>query len=583
VLLQPQQVVDLCTTPANASAIAAGRKLVSLHRLHIEGPPDLLAGFLDGYTITAATPKEQQQMRDIAVAATVPKFGAYTEILSKVFTARGANQYFEFSTPQAQQDFEDYLAAQQVHTKLQSKFAQASFLGFQGAFLVDLPSEPNAPDELPAPYWEYIPSGQIHDAKLTGNTFDYLILKQSETVNDKPRDYYVCFDDQFAHLVITGEGGKLEYSTARTAQHGLGYVPAWPPSLFTAASGSDVTRTSLLHKALQPAKVYLRDYNTHELSKTFHGFQKFWSFGVKCNYQRSVPIKDAREGDALYTTIACLGSGYLLHEDGRQETCPRCAGEGKIIPVGPDKTYILDIPDSATSIDLRPPAGYIKPDSETPTEQRAELLEKEREMEQAALGQEGVLTRDTSVKTATEKLLDLQPVFDRCATYGRSWKHVLQHVIDTIARLRHGSDFKQSAINVGTKYAIETVGELEARYTAAKAAGYPDSVLFGLLEDIIYIKYADDPMELEYNRLKLYLEPVPTRSTSEVQQWVLAAPTDAELLSLFRRKRNLNDYVARFERDNGPLVQFGVRQPFAARIDTILATFKEYDNESVSA
>lgn len=528
-----------------------------------------------------ATPKERQEIKDIAVAATVPKFGAYIEMLGKVFTARGANQYYEFSTPQAQQSFEDYLAEQQIQPRLQEKFAQASFLGFQGAFLVDLPTEPNAPDELPAPYWEYIPSSQIHDASLTGNTFEYLILKQTELVNDKSQDYYVCFDDQFAHLVITGEGGKLSYSTARTVRHGLGYVPAWPPSLFTAAAHNDVTRTSLLHKALHPAKTYLRDYNVHELSKTFHGFQKFWSLGVKCNYQRSVRLQDACEGEALYTTLYCAGTGYLNNPDGSQVTCPKCAGEGKIIPVGPDKTYVLEIPAPGEGpvFDVRPPAGYIEPDIKTAIEQRAELAEKARELEQAALGQEGVLTRDTSVKTATEKLLDLQPVFDRCATYGRSWKHVLQHVIDTIARLRHGSDFKQSAINVGTKYAIETVGELEARYTAAKAAGYPDSALFGILEDIIYIQYADDPMELEYNRLKLYLEPVPTRSTAEVQQWVLAAPNDAELLALFRRKRNLNDYVARFERENGPLVQFGVRQPFAARIDTILEEFDRYDAE----
>lgn len=579
-LLLPQTVVALCESPANASAIAAGRQLEKQHRLHIEGPPDLLGGFLDGYT-TMATPKEKQEIKDIAIAATVPKFGAYIEMLGKVFTARGANQYYEFSTPQAQQSFEDYLAEQQIQPRLQEKFAQVSFLGFQGAFLVDLPAQPNAPDELPAPYWEYIPSSQIHDAKLTGNTFDYLILKQSEIVADKPRDYYVCFDDQFAHIVTTGDGGVLDYSNTRSVQHGLGYVPAWPPSLFTAAAASDVTRTSLLHKALHPAKVYLRDYNVHELSKTFHGFQKFWSLGVKCNYQRSVRLLDACEGEALYTTIYCSGSGYLNNLDGSREVCPKCQGEGKIIPVGPDKTYVLEIPAPGEGpvFDVRPPAGYIEPDIETAIEQRAELAEKARELEQAALGQEGVLSRDVSIKTLGEKLLDLQPVYDRCATYGRSWKHVLQHVIDTIARLRYGADFKQSAINIGTKYAIETVGELEARYTAAKAAGYPDSVLFGLLEDIIYIKYADDPMELEYNRLKLYLEPVPTRSTAEVQQWVLAAPTDADLLALFRRKRNLNDYVARFERENGPLVQFGVRQPFAARIDTILETFKEYDNE----
>lgn len=577
-LLSESQVVDLCTAPAHADAIKAGRELERLHRLHIEGPPDLLAGFFDAYT-TMATPEERKTIRDIAIPATVPKFGAFTQLLTKAFTARGANQYFEFANPQAQEDFEQFLEQQQVHQRLQNKFAQASFLGFQGAFLVDLPAEPNAPDELPRPYWEYIPSSQVHDAKLTDSTYEYLIVRQSEVVDDKPRDYFVCFDDQFAHCVVTADGGKFAYARTRTVQHGLGYVPAFPPSLFAATASSDVTRTSLLHKALPVAKVYLRDYNVHELDKTFHGFRKFWSFGVPCNHQRAIPLKDACEGQAQYTTLECAGSGYFNYPDGHVETCDRCKGEGKIIPVGPEKTYILQVPDTATSIDLRPPAGYMEPDIKTSEEQRVELVVKERDLEQAALGKEGILSRNTNPKTATETLTDLQPLFDRCGHYGKSWKLVLKGVFDTMARYRHGSDFRQSAINVGTKYAIETVGELEARYQAAKAAGYPDSTLFGLLEDIIYTEYADDPMELEYNRLKLYLEPVPTRSTSEIQLWLAASPGDTDLQQKFRRKLNLNDYVARFERENGPLVQFGVRQPFAARIDTIQATFNEYDNE----
>jgi hypothetical protein len=577
VLLQPPRVVELCVSPANASAISAGRKLERLHRLHIEGPSDLLEGFFDEYT-TMATPDERKTIREIAVAATVPKFGAFTQMLSKVFTARGSNQYFEFSTPQAQQDFEEWVAEQKIQQRLQDKFEKVSFTGFQGGFLVDLPGEPNAPDELPLPYWDYIPSGLIHDALVEGNKYEYVIIRQTELVNGQPSEYFVCFDDVAAHQVVRGEGGNLAYSEDRTVAHNLGYVPFFAPSLFAASQSSDVTRTSLLHKALPIAKVYLRDYNVHELDKTFHGFRKFWSFGVTCNHQRSVKLEGNCVGDAQYATLACT-TGYFNYPDGHSEVCDRCRGEGKVVPVGPDKTYILEIPDSATSIDLRPPAGYIEPDIATAAEQALELQRKARELEEAALGKEGVLNRDGTVETATGKQIDLQPVFDRCTTYGKSWKWVLQNVLDTLARLRYSGEFKQSAINVGKKYQIETVDELKARYKLAKEAGYPDSVLFGLLEDIVYTEYADDPMELEYNRIKLYLEPVPTRSTSEVQQWLFQRAEDAELQALFTRKRNLNDYVARFERENGPLVQFGVRQPFATRIDTILATFTLYDNE----
>jgi hypothetical protein len=582
VLLQPSQVVDLCTAPANAAAIAQGRRLERVHRLHLEGTPDLLGEFISTHAL-AATPAERKTLLEVGVEATVPKYGAYTQLFNKVFTARGSNQYFEFSTPQDQQDFEEYLTRIKFQERLRKKFEKVSYTGFQGCFLVDLPSTVNDPDALPEPYWQYISSSQLHDAEISGDTYEYVIIKQSEVVEDKTRDYFVCFDDLYAHVVVPADGGKLAYSAARTTQHGLGYVPAFTPTLFAARSDSDVVRTSILHKSLPVAKVYLLDHLMHQLDKNYHGFRKFWSYGVPCTHVVQYNINEACGGEALYTTVACQG-GDLLYPDGTTRTCSKCNGFGRVIPVGPDKVYIVEpAPQGETSVVDPGPAGYIEPDIATSKEQREEISVQERQLEQAVLGKEGILNRDSRAQTAAGQAMDLQPVFDRCDAYGQSWKWVLKNVIDTMARLRYDASFRDSAINIGTKYGIETIGELEAGYAAAKASGYPDSALFGMLEDVIYTKYSNDPMELEYNRIKLYLEPVPTRSTAEVQQWVYQREGDQELIDLFRRKRNLNDYVARFERDNGPLVQFGVRQPFATRIDTILATFKEYDNESVPA
>lgn len=582
-LLSPAKVVELCAAPANATAIARGKKLERRHRLHIEGPPELLEEFITDHG-QAATPEERKTLMQVGEAATVPKFGAYTEMLGKVFTARGGSQYFEFTDPKLQQDFEEYLAAKQVQQRLQRKFQKVSFTGFQGVFLVDLPTEPNGPDELPEPDFKYISSALVHDALIVDDTYEYVIFKQTgKDAQGQEFTYYVGFDDQFAHFVMPSAGGKLVHSAERTVEHGLGYVPAFPPSLFTPGTDTDVTRTSILHKTLPVAKTYLLDHLMHQLDKSYHGFRKFYSYGVPCTHRTQVEHKPTCGGEAYWVTVSCDGSGDLLYPDGTSRKCSNCNGQGKVIPVGPDKTYILDVPMSKDSPDLRKPAGFIEPDTETSVEQRAELVVQERQMEQAALGKEGVLNRDKRVETATGKNIDLQPVFDRCTTYGRSWKHVLQGVVDTMARLRYQGGFRQSAINVGKKYQIETLDELKDRYEKGKKAGLPDSVLFGLLEDIVYTEYADDPMELEYNRIKLYLEPVPTRSTSEVQLWLKDSPEDAQLQELFRRKRSLNDYVARFERENGPLVQFGVRRPFAERIATIQTTFTAYDAEALPA
>jgi hypothetical protein len=584
VLLLPAKVVALCGAPANAAAIAEGRRLERRHRLHIEGKQDLLMEFFSDYR-DVMDPQSLKNIQKVAVPATKTKFGTYRDVLGKVFTARDTTTYFEFANPRLGEEFEAYLEKIKFLPQLRKRFQRASLTGFQGVFLVDLPAEPNAPDELPAPVVKYISSALIHDAKLTADTYEYLIIKQ--VVKDeagKETTFYVCFDDDFAHVVTPGDGGKLLYSEERTTRHGLGYVPAFPPSLFVAQDANDTTRTSIFDKALPVADVYLRDHAEHELSKKYHAFPQKWSYTIRCEHSHSVrriPEGCGAEA-AFYDTASCAGTGWLRYQSGEVVKCSNCTGTGRVVPVGTDKTYLLDTPTSRDNPDIRPPAGYIVPDNETLTKQADELETQERQLEQAALGKEGVLGTTTKVETAQGKELDLQPVYDRCREYGGTWQQLLQLCYDTMARLRHDVDFIKSSVVIGDKYTLKSVSQLEKEYKDAKDSGMDDSVLFGYLEEIIYSRYATDPLELEFNLLKLHLTPIPTRSTKELSDMIQSMTVQPpKLLVALERKLNLNDYVARFERENGPLVQFGVRRSFAERIATINSTFNTYDNERV--
>lgn len=585
-LLLPAQVVALCAAPAHASAIAAGKKLERRHRLHIEGQPDLLSEFLNGYR-DIMSPESLTNIQKVAVPATKTKFGSYRDVLGKVFTARGSTTYFEFSDPQLQDDFEAYLDRIEFLRRLRKRYQRASLTGFQGVFLVDLPAEPNPVDQLPEPEVKFIPSALVHDALIVEDTYEYVVIKQTgKNAKGEAFTYYVCFDDEFAHVVKPGDGGQLFHSDADTTQHGLGYVPAFPPTLFVASDASDVTRTSIFDKALPVADVFLRDHAEHELSKKYHAFPKLWSYALACDFKTSVKVEPEAgcEGAAYYVPVSCAGTGYLNYPSGEVRKCSNCHGLGKVVPVGPDKTYYLQPPSSKEQPVITPPAGYIVPDVATLTKQREELADQERQLERAALGKEGVLAITTKVETAQGKEIDLQPVYDRCREYAESWQHVLQRCYDTVARLRYDGAFVKSSVVIGDKYQLKSTAQLEKDYESAKASGLDDSALFGYLEEIIYSRYSTDPLELEYNLLKLHLTPMAARSTQELVEMMAsfgAAPAPEQLQQAYLRKLNLNDYVARFERENGPLVQFGVRRPFAERIATIQATFTTYDNESV--
>ena len=581
-LLSPERVVALCKEPAHAAALAAGRLLEAQHRLHVEGTKDLLEKWVTE-EFAPGTPNEQRIMRHKAKAITKSKFGPFIDAVSKVFTARGTSYYYEFRGANQQADFEEYLRSTQTLAKLQQQFQRASITGFQGVFLVDLPAEPNPVDELPQPYVQYMPSSLIHDGEVRNNRYEYIIFKQTRLTSDGEETYYVCLDDENSYVVdpIRDEP-RFRINRELSVVHGLGYVPAFAPTL-NSPTANETTRTSIFDRALPVASEYLTAYNNRILTMHYHAFQKFWAFGVPCNWQGNAPTGETCNGEAVLIPVSCGATGYYLSE-GREHVCPRCNGMGKFIPVGADKTFILE-PGAAENGISVPPAGYITPDDKTWIRQDAHLLQLSKDLEVAALSKEGITSTNTKQETALAKQLDAAQVNGRRDEYGDAWKHVVQSIVDTKARFRYGQDFVQSAINIGRKYDELTLDEQEDRYSKSKAAGVTDSLLFGYLEDLVYTKYSNDPVELEYNRIKLYLDPVPTRSVSEVQAWLDTA-TDpeelADLRRLARRKRRLNDYVARFERENGPLVQFGIRVRFEERINNIKEAFDAYDSLSTN-
>lgn len=262
--------------------------------------------------------------------------------------------------------------------------------------------------------------------------------------------------------------------------------------------------------------------------------------------------------------------------DGNKLKCPRCNGQGRYIPMGPDRGYIVQAPTSKEDPDLRDPAGYITPDIESVKYIGEQLALNEAKIEKAVLGKEGILTQLTKVETAAGKDMDLGPMYDRLSTVSADVEAVARFITRTMALLRYGSAYRKQAVNYGRRYQVKSLSQLEAQYAAAKAAGLDDSVLYSYLEDIIYTKYQGDPMELQRNLLKLELTPFPTQTVKEAKDNGIATPEDLLL------KQYLNDFVSRFERENGSILDFGAALPHSLKIERILEQFNAYLTEKTN-
>jgi hypothetical protein len=576
VLLSPPDCVAFCQQPAAALDLAAGRLLEARHQLHLDGEPARLRAFLElSKPDMLASPDVFNTLLKVMKPATKPLYAGLTNILGKVFTAAGASYYYDFSDAALADDFQDYLndatrAGQDFYGQFRTVWSKACLTGFQGVLLVDLAAPvtgnigevDDVPLALPEPAFSFVPSSRIQDVAVTGNRLEYLIL--SAPGPEKQPQYY-CWDDLYCHRVQR-VAGELTLVPALQTTHGLGYVPACPVTTRQPDPTRPVRRTSAVAESLELADVYLRDFNEHELGKTYHAFPKMWSYGVRCDYQP--PIVPGADG---YQFAQSCNAGRLFLGDGvGTYSCPRCAGSGRYIPVGPDKTFIVEVPTDSSQPSIIPPAGYIVPDLTSLTYLGDELGKNAGLIEKAVIGKEGITRVSTKVESGAAKFLDMAPVYDALNDHGDDATVAMRFVVDAMGRLRYGEAYRSSALSLGKRYQLRSVEQLEEQYQAAKAAGIDSALLYGYLEELVYTKYHNDPLELQRGLLKLELTPVPHLTDQEAQ--ALGIIGDDDLLL----KAYLNDFVQRFERENGSILEFGEVLPYGLKVQKILDIFTSY-------
>lgn len=556
-LLDAPQILALCENPAYQNDLLAGRRAEALHQLHVDGEPHRVLQFLQDQRIELTSNEAQLVLEKVKEAGTMPIYDGLANVLSKAIGAPGTNYYFEFSDPALQDDFDAYLkdkkrTGQDFFQAFNRAYFKQAQVGFQGVFLVDLPvmTAANAAElaqDRPRPFYRYVPSVDVHDMALTGNRVEYLILWQQTTPDVK--DFWV-WDDAFCYRVQHTQGNYTRLS-AEDFAHELGYVPACPVTTILPDERRPVLRSSFLAKSLPLANVYLRDFCNHELGKARFVHPKPWSYGVKCE-------ASATNADDVAATC---DSGYH-HFPGGRVKCWKCKGQGRYIPYGRDEGYILEVP-NAGEVAITPPAGYVVPDLESLKYLGDELKANEAKIEKAVLGKGGILDMQTRTETALGKTLDLGPLEARLVAVSSDWEAAAKFVLDTMATYRYREQFRRSSVNAGRRYMVFGASIMEAEYAAAKKAGMDPAGLYSYLENIIYAKYANDPMELQRNLLKLHLTPAPTSTVQEARANGILNARDLVL------KEYLNDFIIRFEEENGSILDFGSALTQAEKLNRI--------------
>ena len=482
--------------------------------------------------------------------------------LSRIFDGRNPAFNYQFMESEQRDDWEYYRQNVLKEPEIWSSKGWEYFkTEINSVLIVDLPTEQDAADKYPRPYFYWLPIEQVitFDADPVTGVMRWIIFKQDDkriaVIDDERYRVFAEKDGTIGELLID-------------SPHDLGYTPArffWNQPINL--KEPDV-KVSPLTEQLESMDWYL----FYHISKRH--LDMYGSYPIYSGYEQSCDYTNAENGD--YCDGGFLKdkqSNYKLDQSGILQRCPKC-GDKRIVGVG---SFVeIPVPDGDKQPDLRNPVQMLTVDRNSLDYNVAEEERLRNDIITSIVGtNEEITTRDALNEQQIKANFESQStVLNRIK---KGFEEAQQFVDETVCRLRYGNLFVSAKINLGTEFYIFDVKELRERYKLAKEAGASEAELDAMQNQIIETEYRNDPTQLQRMLVLAELEPYRHLTRAEVLnlygQQIISEPE-------LRVKLNFANFVRRFERENTNILEFGTQIPFSEKIKIITNKFYEYASEN---
>lgn len=553
-VLDDKQIKSLIEKPYSKALIDRAKVLFKSHRLHIKGVGvDDFLSRMEQYENEA----QHNLRKRLAKPATVPIYGKELAPFSKALSAQGFSRYYNFKLDSQKKDFKEFLSkdigdGMNMFQWMRYWLEKVNY-DSTGLLMVELPSKD---EEEESPYICFKSICDIHDIEFEGNTVEYVIFKWEEETKEhsdaavqKKVEYFRVVDAELDRI-YKREDGVISEVADKQIKNKFGYVPAIAVS--NQKDGISEARTSYVWQSIGLADEYLLDSSIHTISKKLHGF----------------PIKYMRQQGCK----TCSGSGMLSNpryadDNSLSQTmnCGSCNGTGYSLKSDVSDVIIIPTPTQGEP-DVLPVAGYVQPDLGTLAEQRTESDWLRVHISKAIWTADDSVGTGSSDKTATGVVHDVQSVHDKLNVVSDNAEEVERFLTNCLAEVMYGSDYIDSSINYGRRYFVRSADETEQLYEAARTANLPTHLLDAYIEELIYVKFGNDPMELQ-RQLKLnQLEPFIHLSAKEVKD--LGVSQSDLFMKIY-----FNDYIEQYEEEGNSIIMTGTKE--------IMSKLKIYNAEKV--
>lgn len=571
------EIIKTIEKPYASALLVEARESQAKHKLHITGQgfEELVNERINGLE----SDKNFNVKKEVARPTTTRIYKQVLNQYQKVFRAKGFFKKYSFKNNDENlvNDFKEYLndvgGGLSLDQLMQIVWFKASFEEFNGVFLVELPETQKG--DFAEPFVKFKSLDYIHDIYIKGDNIEYIIFCWQTMDNGNRTKHYRVIDD-FADYHFVEKNGNIKLST-KLVENDLGefeevtdvipniwgYVPAIQPSQLTKRVDNDTLKKSFIEETMSDADAYLSVSNDHAVSVKLHQHPIFYAYDATCDM--------------------CSGTGYV-EQDNAQIECGTCKNSGSIPFWKKDTTQGISVPapreeEEWTSVTT--PAGYINIDNETILNQIVEMKRDEALIEKGALGTDGVLASEKKQETATGKEIDTQPLFDTLTSFSNNGQFNEQFLTDALGVARYndsnetGKRYEGSLILWGKQFFVRSTQVIEKEYLESKKAGAPDYFLKGLLEELNFTKYDNNPKAKQRSVILSILEPFVVKTVEEVK----LLDVDAVDLTL---KTYFNDFIERFELENINIVDYMSNSPFKTKIESIHNELVKYSEEKIT-
>jgi len=414
-------------------------------------------------------------------------------------------------------------------------------------FVVDKPKAGSADMN---PYFYTISTDSIFSIKLKSHkgiiTVEYVIFKED--------DKYIYFDDTSVAII------KDDY-IQEIIPHGIGYTPVHP---FWQSTLN--TKTLIRKKNRDTASLAKYDWLFfYEYAKQWQDLNNpfpIWAmYDFKCTYVD----KELNEScDKGYIN-------YIYNGQPAQKRCPSCANKFRR---GPDRIVRVPAPQSNEDPDLmsHAPVTTIAPqvDSMQFVTDEVERIRAAIYKNSAGVDLEGIKKQAVNkdqVASYFEGKRSILKWEKRNFDIARNW------LVKTLLRYKFKDEVHDVHTDHGEEWYLESELDKVTEYKTAKDSGLPIYDLKSRREALIHSRFRNNPEKVDRAEIMAVLEPSPDSSLSELIEIKKAFPeliTDEELIL----KKDFSNFIDRFERENGPLQNFGIDLTKDKVTDSGIATEK---------